>query len=212
MYIASANPPDLSKFPGFVCFKSSEPIHYPRRWQRDALIQAALDPTVTAVGPLDPTIWMMPDIEFAFRVTIATATFSLVITELNGRLPVDRFGHAVLKVRRSQLTTEPLHSTARAIWAHKRTVVDPLVKYLAVEAAGSKVEGIAMQSLLQAFQSHRAVDPFEPLLAMLAQGVLVGDLSSGFHGHTMFRPGPSYEPRRESIPSVRLTNILTEKP
>ncbi|WEJ56712.1 hypothetical protein [Devosia sp. FJ2-5-3] len=195
----------IERYPGFTCFKSAAAIHYPRRWQRDALIQAALDPTVSSIRPISDVEWSVAPVEFAFGLTIAGTDFAFIISETDAPAHSLGFGQAALKVARAALRLEPLWTTSRMVWAEKRFAVDPIIRYQALEAAGARAEGISLQSLLLTLNSSPL--PLEPVLAMLAQGVLEADLGSGLRAHTMLSVGPLFQSARESIPSERLRTI-----
>ena len=198
---------DLSRYPGFQCFKSTAPVHYPKRWHRDALIQAALDPAVSAIGPFQQKPW--PElVEFAFSVTIADSRFTCLIDGPSGR---PQLGPAppTLRISRSALRSEPLYSTCRAVWSRKRLSTDPAARYQVLEATAATVEGARAGEVIDLIRrSHR--EPIDQLLAMLAQGFLIADLSGGLSARTLIRPGPQFEPRNESNPRRRLHAILTD--
>ena len=201
---------DLSRSPGFHSFKSLGPVHYPRRWQRDALIQAALDPVVTAIGPLDVEL-IRPPVEFGFCVTMASTTFACLIGDCVRRPAIGDFGSAVLTLNRQALKTEPLNSTARAVWSRKRLVVDPVVRYRVLELTSQQERGVPVRSVLEAM-SPSSADPIEQLHALLAQGFVTADLSAGLHGGTLLRAGPQFAPQKESNPRERLRLILSSQP
>ncbi len=200
---------DLKRYPGFHCFKSGDAIHYPRRWQRDALIQAALDPVVTSLDPLEPGSWP-PGVEFAFKATINSTVFICLLSDTKDRHLFDSYGGAILRLSRAALRVEPLCSTGRAVWSRKRLTIDPAVRYKSLEAASARAEGAPAKAVLAEIAISQS-NPIDQLLAMLAQGVLTADLSSGLRGTTLLRPGPSFESQSESNPRQRLHKILTSR-
>lgn len=197
----------LARYPGFICFKSSGPIHYPRRWQRDALIQAALDPNVSSIDPLGPADWPRAA-EFGFRVTIFQTVFACILIDANTRPESDLLGAPVLRLGRQALKSEPLCSTVRAVWSRKRLTINPVARYRAIDLASARIEGVPARVLLDAM-SDIPGEPIDQLHAMLSQGLLVADLSRGLNGTTLLRPGSQFEPKSESNPVSRLREILS---
>lgn len=199
--------PDFERYPGFTCFKSSAAIHYPRRWQRDALIQAALDPSVDELGPMHPETW--PEMaEFGFYVSFAGHRFACLLhAGTTVRSAQEVAGLPPLWISRAALKMEPLLSTGRAIWSKKRLSVSPAGRYLALEMASSRVEGVPAKALLEQL-STASDEPVDQLLAMIAQGILQGDIGGGLNGRTLLRPTRNFESKDESTPRDRLRQIL----
>lgn len=175
---------DLSRYPGFRSFKNEKPIHYPRRWQRDALIQAALDPLVSAMGPLERLDWP-PLSEFCFAVSIAGNDFACVIGDARQtRLKTPSL--PFLHLSRAALVAEPLFSTARAVWSRKRLTVDPVIRYRVIEMASLEVSGAKAGDIIDSV-GETPLEPVDVLLAMLAQGFLAGHLGNGLNSQTKLR-------------------------
>lgn len=197
---------DLSRYPGFRSSKNQISIHYPRRWQRDALIQAALDPSVSAMSPLAQKAWP-PRAEFGFTVTIAGTDFACIIGDVPGtRLLSPNL--PILRLPRQALLAEPLFSTSRAVWSRKRLTIDPVIRFQVLEMASFDISGVPAGEIIATIDSAPN-EPVDILLAMLAQGYLTGHLGSGLTGKTLIRPGSNFESRNESTPRERLHSILS---
>ena len=192
----SANQPNetahlLDRHPGFRCFKTAAPIHYPSRWMRDALIQAVLDPDIETMSPSSTPIHALPTpILFAFR-TIRRGRRSLVllaeraIDELDD-LTADR---QLNVVTRTQLAREPVCSTCRAVWAQSRLNVDAGDRYRAVERICEKPDGVPMAELVGLMRSTR-LDPVDQILSFVATGHLSIDVEDGIYPGMIISPGP----------------------
>ncbi|CAN7550668.1 hypothetical protein [Devosia sp. LjRoot3] len=200
----------VQRYPGFHSWKSVSPVHYPRRWQRAVLVQAALDPTITAIAPLPVAIDELHaySVDFGFVVTISQTDFALLVTET--RLVPDIAGLELpgLTICRSSILKEPAYSTANMIWSKKRLVVDPMTRYVALEAVQKSAEGSTLSTLLQALQ-FPLPQSLEAVLAMLAQGILVADVSRGLISTTRIRAGDDYREIRNVRPWERLRRVLS---
>lgn len=178
--------------PGFTSFKVREPIVYPNRWQRDALVQATLDPAVTEIAPLAPGDGPLPPpVQFAFLARIAGMDFLVVIADRDphpSTLPEPAL--PLLRITRRSLGAEPLASTAISIWSHKRLVPDPADRMRIGEALDGIPEGRPVAEIRQLLHNN-FMDPVRQIFSMLANGFLVGDLNGGFHPRTVLRLGPA---------------------
>lgn len=210
MRAAQADSNLVQRYPGFHSWKSVSPVHYPRRWQRAVLVQAALDPTISAIAPLPVPVDELRthDIDFGFVVTIAQTDFALLVTEKRLVPEIPGIELPELTIRRNSILKEPVYSTANMIWSKKRLVVDPMTRYLALETVQKSAEGTNLSTLLHALQFplHQSL---EAVLAMLAQGILVADVSRGLVSTTRIRPGDDYRESRNVRPWERLKRVLS---
>lgn len=186
-----------TKYPGFVCFKSQSPVHYPHRWQRDALIQAALDPAISAIRPL-PAEMLRGHADFGFAITINTRPLACLITDTICAPTTAEQNSSILTISRAALKAEPLWSTARAVWSKKRLLIPPAVRYHALEIASKDDEGATAEQIVAAFPPFGGNEAVDYLCAMLASGFLVGDLTLGLNHLTKLRPGPQFEVQNSS--------------
>jgi hypothetical protein len=178
------------RYPGFLSFKSLEPIVYPRRWLRSALIQAALDPTVVVLKRSRIPLEELPEpVEFAFEGVISNSTFLFAVGE--GRSPAlhDAWRGRVLWLTRSEILNGPGALAAKEIWSRKRFCVMPADRFRALvtllQLGGEATAGSIVPHLLD---SH--IEPVDQLMALLANGHLAADISCGFTPETKIRLGP----------------------
>lgn len=192
-------------YPGFTSFKTVGPIRYPFRWQRDALVQATLEPTVTQLAPAPAQFDRPPvPIEFAFTATIAATKLLVVIAEsevsasvgLDQQLPV-------LRLTRRSLAAEPLASTTKAIWAHKRFQHDPVDRLRLTEEIADLPRGRPFADIVTLLRNP-FVEPARQVFSMLANGYLVADLSNGITPATLLRLGPAATAEPPPRPIERL--------
>jgi hypothetical protein len=204
----SNEPPFARAKPGFTSFKCREPIPYPNRWQRHALVQATLEPTVTAIAAPQLDLWRLPaPISFAYCCWIAGNEFLVVVAErevhhadLPGQHP------AILRITRRSLGAEPIASVANSIWAHKRFQSDPADRMRVIDALTDLPRGKPAAEIHPLLQNP-FLDPIRQLFSMLANGYLVADLNSGFTPRTHLRLGPAAIGEEPVRPRDRLLSL-----
>lgn len=195
--------------PGFISFKVREPIPYPNRWHRDALVQATLEPTVSQIAALGRDVVLPSATEFAFAARIAGSDFILVVSESQTRTTIP--GRPIIAMTRRSLEVEPLATTARSIWAHKRFLSDPGDRFRVIEELTDQPQGKAVQDIFRVLESP-FLDPVRQIFSMLANGFVVADLNSGFTLATRLRLGPAAIGAEPVRPRDRLIGPAIERP
>lgn len=157
---------DSVKLPGFRSFKTAASIVYPRRWHRDLLIQATLDPAVDAIEP-DGTRFADPGV-FGIHVRVGGRRYHLIAaSDISDPALAVSSGRAL--VSRAYLLSEPRCSTARTIWSTRRTLIAPGDRLRILHRLGSQAGGATIASLAGCVRSTDA-DPFDVLLALVCEG------------------------------------------
>lgn len=127
MEIAALRPAELgltTRYPGFHSFKTARPIHYRQRWLRDALIQATLDPHTVELSPSSTSPDELPSpVEFSFRRRTSGGLGIVLVSQLDTDIGEVVDDDRVTVITRDELNREPVASTSRSIWAHKRLSV-----------------------------------------------------------------------------------------
>jgi len=186
-----AEPHSLAlRYPGFSSFKTRQSIHYHRRWVRDALIQATLDPDTIELAPSStPPEHLPAPAEFCFRRRTRNGLGFILLTQthsdIGGVIGDDR----VTVISRPELNREPVASAARSIWAHKRLKVDGGERYRAIAAVSRR--GIApMRDLVAAFRNG-SVDPVHQVCSLIANSYLNVDLGNPLGPDSILTIGPA---------------------
>jgi hypothetical protein len=178
-------------YPGFACFKSWSPIQYPRRWLRNVLIQAALDPVIKAVGPSPlPSEAFPPPIEFAFVARLRRATVLVLIADTPFPLPKLPEGiDAAQSLSRAQIMREPQLAAGRAIWATKRVGIRPSDQLAVLRGVSRASDGLPLDRIPSLF-SPGTCDPVRETLGLIARGYLSIDIHRGLTPDNPVRLGP----------------------
>lgn len=113
---------------GFTSFKCTAPIEYSRRCSRDALVQASLEPEITAIEPLLVRNFGPADTYFAFAVVTQGRRCAIALTENTIGTSFDPPNNcdAVVAINRASILADPVKTTARMIWSHREIHVPPL--------------------------------------------------------------------------------------
>lgn len=183
-----------ARYPGFVCFKTFQAIRYNRRWFRLALVTAALDRSVTRMGPCPVPVDRLPaGTEFAFWTQ--TKEFSQIL--LVSTEAVDDNGmRSVVQTRnltRHELAQLPSTNFAKAIWAEKRTTIGQLEHYAFARISREHSTGIRLESLVKLAWREVGGDielRFRSAYSLIANGYLETDIGRGLRPDTMVYPGP----------------------
>lgn len=182
-----------ARYPGFTSFKTRTAIHYRARWIRDALIQCALDPETLELGPSStPLDELPPPAEFAFRRRTAIGLSLVLVCQVDTDIGNIIADHRVTVITRPEFNREPLRSTARAIWAHKRQTVDASDRYRAVDAV-SKRGAAAMHEVISALKDQ-STDPVNLVCSLVANSYLSMDPVDGIGPWSILRLGPAVLP------------------
>jgi hypothetical protein len=199
----NSNGPDpYLRYPGFLCFKSTEAIHYPKRWIRNALIQAALDASTEEVGPFrGDTRDIGYGIEFAFVVRMGGKAVFVALTELPVSTSPPLGIAAIVSLRRSTVMREPVASCAREVWRHKDLQVDVARRLNLLDC----VEGSGGQTPLSALvrATNNADCNVGEILNLVAHGYLSLDLAAGITPSTLISVGPRAKPSRSQNTPIR---------
>jgi hypothetical protein len=181
----------LDRYPGFSSFKTTRGrIHYQRRWIRDALIQASLDPQTVELAPSSTPVQELPaGTIFAFRRRDATGLGLVLVTEVTTDMAHMIDDDRVTVVSRMELRSEPRFSSARAIWTHKRLQVDSAQRYRAIEAV-SRRSAATLREVLEAFRNE-LIEPVHQICSLLANSYLEVDLDGPLKPSTILRLGPA---------------------
>lgn len=179
----------LDRYPGFQSFKTTTPIHYPRRWIRDALIQASLDRDVTALAPSITADTDLPrPAEFSFRLYRNGALRLVLLTQAPSSLGKEIDDDRIVVWNRTMLTEGSRAKACGAVWAHKRSRIDPADLYRATELV-NRCGAVPVARLLRALRSPD-IDPLHQVFHYLANGYLTADLAEGIAPSTMVSTGP----------------------
>jgi hypothetical protein len=197
-----------TRYPGFTSFKSEAPIHYPRRWHRDALIQAALDPTISSLRPTPFPLADLPTpAEFAFLAVVGGVTFLTVVTNGDRVIQtVSDWSGPLSIVQRFELLARARFTAARNVWSRKRLAVNPVDRFLAIQRCRERTPDATVTDVMPALRSSFS-DPIDQVLAMLAQGYLVADLTNGLTPDTVLRVGPMAMTPSRQRPVIRLKSL-----
>ncbi|ABE40878.1 hypothetical protein RPD_3655 [Rhodopseudomonas palustris BisB5] len=170
----------------FVSAKTAEPIPHAGGLFHDALVQASLDPQVLEIGflrqagPASAAVdvavvtVVRPDGRFYLDIAPARPLRSLAQTDaLEGALSTH--GLSRLTIAGEDIMREPSFTTARAVWAHRRFVVAPLMKFNILDALVE--DGPAtMRQLCSAVPGPQ--DPFLAVLSLACANLLELDIRS----------------------------------
>jgi hypothetical protein len=160
--------------PGFSSFKTgNDPIHYQRRWHRDALIQLTLDPTITALRRIADPFPGLPNVIsgalIAFLgsapvlVGLADQAIEVKPTIVNG-LPFVVF-------TRQEIVTDPRVTTARTIWSTRTVQVSPGDRIRILQRLTNQPAGLPILTLQEEVRSSDE-DPINCILALVCAGLL----------------------------------------
>lgn len=173
-----------SRYPGFSSFKTLAPIHYPRRWHRDALIQATLNGSIRSLRPCQPPHDPLGRFKFVADYDGSSAT--IIIGEVPV-FPMQLAGTVFLS--RETIAREPFFGAGRAIWRHKHTSVsfgERLRLHRAVECSGR----CPLASLVDMIGGPEDDRPGK-VLALVANGLLAIELAEGLHPNSNVTLGPA---------------------
>lgn len=182
---------------GFTSFKCIAPIEYARRCSRDALIQATLEPEITAIEPLHAGNFGPCDTYFRFAVVTQGRRCAVALTESTIGTSFDPPSDcdAVVAINRASILVDPVKTTARTIWSHRDIQVPPLFsvrvmrKLKASGASGLRL-GYLEEELID--EPKRWVDY---TLAMACSGSIAVDYRSPLTDDTMVRVNPMQQGR-----------------
>ena len=178
------------RYPGFNSFKTLAPIHYPKRWFRDALIQTTFDTSVMSLSPAPVSfINLRAPVEFAFQIQRLDGSPRLVLLT-TGTVP--RAWHASVQaivLDRRQLLSGPMAMVCRSIWSQQRMPIDPGDQYRCIELILERGGSVTMGEAVRVCR-RSDLDAVQQVCSMLAQGVLISNLSQGLQPGTILSIGP----------------------
>lgn len=187
--------------PGFSSFKTgNDPIHYQRRWHRDALIQLTLDPTITALRRMaDPVSGLPNEISgalIAFHrsapvlVGLADQALEVKPSVVNG-LPFVVF-------TRHEILMNPRVTTARTIWSTRTVQISPGDRIRILQRLTNQSAGLPILTLQEEVQSS-AEDPINCILALVCAGLLSIDASRHLTPETVVRRCEMHSPDHTEV-------------
>ncbi len=166
-----------ARYPGFRGGICRHPIRYRHRWHRDLLLQAALDPAVDAMDPVEIEV---PGC-LAFVVQKGARRMLVVGVDDTTIKPVIECDLQIVHVARATVLSEPIASDARAVWATRHQIV----------AASDRVRILAaFEQVEQRTLSHLAAcvrapaDGVDAILGMACLGELALAISDGIRPET----------------------------
>jgi hypothetical protein len=175
-------PDDAGGGRGFRSFKTAAPIPYPCRWHRDLLIQMTLDPSIEALerhtcGP-----------DENFSVVAIVASTRRLVTALrkhpgasSDALPPDRTW-----ILRSVVLAEPRCSTARMVWATRRTKVSLGDRLRILQMLEDCPAGSTLAAAGKCVRSDVG-DPADAILALVCAGQVDIDIRNTLSPQTWIR-------------------------
>ncbi|MCR6634763.1 hypothetical protein [Devosia sp.] len=180
----------LSRYPGFSCFKTYRSIKYERRWFRQALVVAALDPLVLRMGPCPIDLAQLPrGVEFAFWVQ--TPNDSRLIALPSGALDAREISRKIgVEVQtRVELTTSKAAKFAGMIWTCKRQAVPVAEHYALLDMVHQHGDSIALNKLAGPISTN---DPgrVDAIFSLISNGYLETDVRRGFRPDAVIQLGP----------------------
>lgn len=185
-----------SRYPGFSSFKTDAPVHYPRRWHRDALIQATLDRAVTRIAPVSRHERCSAEPHaFTFLLSRGESQSIVVVTDNGAILPLP---YSAEQWPRSQLGIEPRLTTGRTIWRHKH-IVSSVAELLFLQQA--LLDGpqtiMALMSLLDCSRDEKAAK----LMSLIANGIFEIEPNMGLRPDSSVWLGPVSQLAKRHVPS-----------
>lgn len=178
------------RYPGFSSYKTSEPIHYTKRWFRSALILSTLNERVTSLMPGGSSACTAGWAEFTYREVSERGITTVALT----RLPAILVGalnlpQEIRAVARRDLAEEPLASSARNIWGRKRVSVAAADRYRIVDYLEAGGDRATFAEIVDLAHSSNG-DPLDAVLSLLANGFLQMRLGDGITPGATVRLGP----------------------
>lgn len=158
---------------GFISHKCLQPIPYPSRCCRDALIQATLDRRVRTIRSAQADVWRDRKAIFAFDVALeASSCLVLIDGQRNAAEdPATLNYDAVIPLARAIILSEPVVSTARMIWAYRQHIVSAGFEQDLVRVLLSHPDGIALK-MLRSKMPWPSIMVIEGTLALTCRGVV----------------------------------------
>lgn len=174
--------------PGFQSFKTTGPIQYPQRWHRDLLIQATLDPTISAIEPVAVQEGCADSfcvhLTFGDRRRLVVAVRTDDTSEMPTILAPD-----CLQIPRSFVLREPRCSVSREIWATRNAAIPAGDRIQILHALSEHPKGIALIRLMANVQP-RSNDLVEIVLALVCVGQAEVETTALLSPESVVRPGP----------------------
>lgn len=191
LHLHPAHSPIVPNQRGFSSFKCVAPIEYTQRCSRDALIQASLEPCITAIESLSGAYDDRAGVYFAFAALIQDRRCAIALTNDNttSNIPVPAGCEQVIPISRTQILADPVKTTTRTIWSHRETNVPPLFSVRVMRHLRDKPEGLRLGDLEEDLGGETG-NWVKYTLAMACGGLLSVDFRSPISDQTAVRINP----------------------
>ncbi|TXN08030.1 hypothetical protein FV222_01395 [Methylobacterium sp. WL103] len=177
--------------PGFRSFKTTSAVSYPRRWHRDLLIQATLDPSISFIEPV-PAERQSQDsfkvfIWFEDRRRLLVAAPDAIDIGVYASLP------DTLTLDRSTVLDEPRCSVARQIWATRMVQISPGDRIRILRELSESPGGVPLGRLIECVKSNDA-DSVDIVLALVCSGQAEVEVGSHLAPDTPIKRAARFQP------------------
>lgn len=170
--------------------KAPAAIFYVQRWQRDALVQLSLDPSVIAFKSASEQTS-----DETLRLNVETLAGRVYVAFVRDDFPVSKsvFARNEVVIKRSTVLREPRASNARAVWSARKQIVSLGDRVRVLNQLHISPCGLPLADLIACI-SNSSNNPVDVILSLVCQGWVILDLEKPIDPSTTVRRAPQLDP------------------